>query len=245
MASDYEVTIKMSSDTVNALQDGNYSLYGFKAVQSTQGGGAPLVWFKISAEKLSLTTEVDWQVQYQAYVSKDSIIPNGQVTASNAVDVNLGQKWEVDKTGSGPVVKGSVPTAIELLNTAASEWPSAGISQMQAGKANPLCAFPLYGNQMDVIAPIEKVLFMFATNQVDTGTVIFQAFTQGVLIDLTSDNQRGVSYDINQGWSWGGFNWAQSIPPTTNLVPFLIEHPSSLARKADAPRRALALPSAE
>lgn len=242
MASDYQVTISMSSTTVKDLQNGGYSLYGFKAVQSTNGGGAPLVWFKVSAKSLSLTTEVAWQEQYQAYVSKSSIIPNGEIKASNDVNIDLGQEWKVDEAGAGPVVSGSVPTAIEILNTTSSEWPSSGISQMQAGEANPLCAFPLYGNQMDVIAPIEKVLFMFATNQVDTGTVIFQAFTQGLMIDLTSDNERGVSYDINQGWSWGGYNWGQSVPPSTNLVPFLIESPSAIASRPDIARKALTLP---
>ena len=228
-ATNYGVTITMSSTTVSALVSGNYFLYGFKAVQATQGGGAPLVWFQ--TDTYSTSTAVSWQEQYQAYTSNSAIIPNGEVVASFSADIDLGQTLQVQAGGIGDVVSGGPATAISILNQTTKQY-TCGVSQMQNGTSSPICAFPLYGTQMDVIAPIERVLLMFSTLPVNTGTVIEQAYSSGILIDLTSSNQRSVTFDINLGWSWGGYSWAQQVPPNSDLVPLLIESDSvSLSQK--------------
>lgn len=74
---------------------------------------------------------------------------------------------------------------------------------------------------------------MFSTTPVNTGTVIFQAYSPGVLIDLTGVNSRSLAYDINAGWIWDGGAWARQIAPAENLVPLLIENPAELSQ---APR---------
>jgi hypothetical protein len=227
-ATDYQVTISMSAATVQALLAGNFYLYGFKAVQATQGGGAPLVWFQ--TQTFSTQTIVLWQEQYQAYTSTNQVIPNGQILASFSTDIDLGQTLQVQSGGVGPVIDGGPDTAISILNTTSMQF-TCGIAETVSGSANPLCAFPLYGNNMDVIAPIEKVLLMFSTLPVNTGTVVMQAYSSSILIDLTADNQRSVTYDINAGWSWGGYSWAQQIPPNSQLVPLLIEPASASAKK--------------
>ncbi len=216
----YSVDITLSPETVTALNGGTYYLYGFKAVQATQGGGKPLVWFK--TEAYSANTNVAWTEDYEAYTSRNSIITNGEITASFSTPANLGETLQVQPGGVGPVVAGGPDTAISILNTTDDQF-TCGISERQDGVAKPMCAFPLYGNQMDVIAPIEKVLFMFSTKPVNTGTVVEQAYSSSILIDLTSSNNRAVSFDINKGWDWGGFNWGRALAPDVNLVPLLIE----------------------
>lgn len=225
----YQVNISMSSETVQALIKHNYNLYGFKAVQSSIGGGAPLVWFK--TQDFSVETVIEWEKQYEAYTSKDVIIPNGRIRSSFSASINLGQTLLVEAGGIGQVVNGGQPQAISIQNNTSVSF-TCGISQRQEGVASPICAFPLFGNNLDVIAPIEKVLFMFSTTPVNTGTVIEQAYGPGILIDMTSDNQRYVEYDINQGWSWGGYSWAQQVPPSSNLVPLLIEQTAKVFRRA-------------
>ena len=227
-ATDYQVSITMSPETVQALLGGNYLLYGFKAVQATQGGGAPLVWFH--SQTYSTLTEISWQEQYQAYTSDSEIIPNGQIVASFSTDIDLGQTLQVDKGGFGSVVDEGPETAISILNTTNLPF-TCGISQMQDGAPKPLCAFPLYGEGLDAIAPIEKVLLTFSTLPLHTATVIFQAYSQSILIDLTAGNHRSVQFDINKGWSWGGFSWAQTVPPDSNLLPLLIEPATSTSKK--------------
>lgn len=225
MATNYAVHIKMSDDTVNKLQDGGYSLYGFKAVQTSLKGGAPLVWFQ--TQKFSLTTDVKWQSQFQAYTSRSEIKPNVRIDSSASYDADLGQTLQVTGTGgTGVVVQGGTPGAITIANMTQPPTDfTCGISQQRgAGEMSQLCAFPLYGTGTDVMAPVEKVLLMFATQQVDTGTVIYKAYSQGILIDLTGTTEREVSYDITQGWSWSGAAWAQKIQVNADLSPLLLNY---------------------
>lgn len=219
-ATDYGVTITMDQDTVNALSNGNYSLFGFKGVQTSAGGGVPLVWFK--SGDFGLSTEVTWEVQYEAYTSRSQIIPNGQIKGLSSYAIDLGQSLEVETPqGTGNVVDGT-EGMISIENMTTTQV-TCGISEVVDGAAQPLCAFPLYGNGLDAIVPIQKVMFTFSTNTVNTGTVIEKAYSQSVLIDLTAKTHREVAFDINKGWSWGGFSWAQAIRPSTNVVPLLIE----------------------
>lgn len=236
----YQVNLSMSLATVQALQQGGYNLYGFKAVQSTMKGGAPLVWFSVPAANLLTTNNVEWTEQYQAYISSTfPVAPNTSVVASAAVDISLGQQWNVEAGGGNDVTTDGPSIAISLYNTTTTAF-TGGVSMEQNGVFNPLCAFPLYGGGLDIIVPIEKIVLMFSTLPVNTGTVIEQAFSPGMFIDLTADNQRSVTFDINLGWSWGGGSWGQQIPATSNLIPFLIETASSqlrtLALKAAAGR---------
>ncbi|AUX43503.1 uncharacterized protein SOCE26_049520 [Sorangium cellulosum] len=232
-ATSYAIDIAMDQNTVNALSNSGYYLYGFKGVQTTMKGGAPLVWFQ--TDTFSLATHVSWEEQFQAYTSLSSIIPKGQIKASAAYDIDLGQTLQVqDPKGTGAVVQGGTPGAISILNQTTTQF-ACGISQVQdvggTPTATPLCAFPLYGNGLDVMAPIELVLLSFATLQINTGTVIYKAFSQGILIHLTGVTERAVSFDINKGWSWGGGSWAQTVQASADIAPLLIESTTSLSMK--------------
>ncbi|MXS85907.1 hypothetical protein ABO04_08305 [Nitrosomonas sp. HPC101] len=220
----------MNEETVRGLEKGGFFLYAFKGVQSTQKGGAPTVWFK--TETFSASTEITWTEQYQAYSSTSELVPNGQIKASAAYDVMLGQTFNItsDK-GIGEVVQDGTSGAISILNQTQTQFTS-GISQKVEGKDSPLCAFPQYGNNLNIMAPIQKVLLMFATNTLNTGTVIYKAYSPGGLFDLTGETSREVSYDINKGWSWGGSTWGQIIPANADLVPLLIESSAALEKRA-------------
>ena len=230
---DYTVSVAMDQQTVDSLFGGGFFLYGFKAVKAA-GNGAPLVWFK--SQDFSLDTTVQWEVLYQAYTSKSSIIPNGTIKATSPYDIDLDQTLNVTSpTGTGAVdTTVGVPGAISIMNLTTTQF-TCGISQQQAsGDYSPMCAFNLFGNNLDVIAPIEKVFLMFSTNPVNTGTVVMQAYSPGLLIDLTGapGNERTVMYDINAGWSWeGGASWAKAYPANANLVPILIQSSGSLEQK--------------
>jgi hypothetical protein len=240
-ATQYEVDITMTKATIDALHGGNYRLYGFKAVQTNQGGGAPVVWFQLPSPRYSTSTAIVWNVQYQAYTSEDTIVSGGKVTATFAADIDLGQTLDVEADGTGPVTDGGPAQAISILNTSGEEFTCGTSQQLADGSYSPMCAFPLYGHQLDAIAPIEKILLMFSTEPANTGTVVEQAYTNSILIDLTSANLREVYFDINQGWSWGGYNWASSYLPNENLVPLLIESPASDYSKALVKAAALVL----
>jgi hypothetical protein len=220
----------MSQDTVGLLFDNGFYLYGFKAVISPPKNSAPLVWFTYS--QYSLNNALTWTEQYAAYTSTTAIVSGVTIVSSADYPMNLGQTLNVTGgSGIGNVTTNGISGAISITNQTTSPLTT-GISQQNPmGEFTSMCAFPLFGNNTDVIAPIEQVALMFAKKKVNTGTVIYQAFSQGIFIDLTSDPEREVSYDINQGWSWNGQPWAQIIPSNANLVPFLIQDSPSLEKK--------------
>lgn len=232
LATNYGIAIDMSDETVTALSNGGFYLYAFKGVQTTMKGGAPTVWFKTNT--YSVSTDISWAEQYQAYSSKSVLVPNGQIKASAAYNVDLGQTFNINsEKGTGEVVQGGVDGAISIRNNTQTQFTS-GISQVVDGKASPLCAFPQYGNNLNVMAPIQKVLLMFSTQPVNTGTVIYQAYSAGGLFDLTGVTERQVSYDINKGWDWGGGAWGKQIAAQASLVPLLIESSASLEERTMA-----------
>lgn len=218
--SQYEIDIQMTPATLEALMASGYTLTAFKAVQTSVNGAAPLVWFQTN--QLLMTTSVTWQGQYQAYVSTSQIIANGVIRADSTTEVALGQTAQVNANGAMTTTDGGTPAAISVLNQASQPW-TCGVSQLVEYQTSPVCAAPLYGNMLNVIAPVEQVLLMFSTMQMNTGTVVYRATGYGVLVDLRGAAQRTVQYDINTGWSWGGEGWAQSVMPNANLVPLLIQ----------------------
>lgn len=219
--SQYEIDIQMSPATLQALMDEGFSLLAFKAVQASVNGAAPLVWFQTN--DLLMTTSVIWQEQYQAYISTSQIISNGTIQAVSTADVSLGQTAQITASGVMTTTDGGTASAISILNDTRQPW-TCGVSQVVDNQSNPVCAVPLYGNMLNIIAPVEQVLLMFASMPVNTGTVVYKAYAPGVLIDLTSAAQRTVQFDVDTGWNWGGGAWAQSVFPNAELVPLLIRN---------------------
>jgi hypothetical protein len=236
MSTPYEIDITMSSDTATSLKNNGYQLYGFKSVQTSARGGAPLVWFVTGT--FSVSTAVKWSEQYQAYTTNSSAISGGSVTASYSVNMDLGWIFDVSTsagTGGTPGTGGN-PKAITIENTSGDQF-TAGISETVVNadgtsSSNPLCAFNLFGTTTLQIAPVEQVLLMFATDSYNTGTVVYNAFTNGLLIDLTQANLRSVKFDINAGWSslpTAGASWAQQVSNNAPLAPLLIDTPAASA----------------
>jgi hypothetical protein len=230
-ATQYSVEISMDDETVRALAGGNFVLYGFKAVK-TSAAGAPLVWFQ--TRQFGRRTEIAWTERYRAYTSPSQIIPGGRILAANSYDVELDETLHVTSSrGSGNVdTRRSTPQAISISNETTTQF-TCGISQSNPeGGVTPMCALGLYGGMRDVIAPVEQILLMFSSMSVSTGTVITHAPSLGIVIDLTGENARSVSYDVNAGWSWGGAPWARQVAARDELVPLLIEGwPSQAARR--------------
>lgn len=225
----YSVKIQLNQETVADLKGGNFRLYAFKAVASSRSDGVPVVWFR--SAKFNDTTTVSWETKYEGYVTQSDDIPNGKIEAQAAVSMDLGQKWSY-RPGSKEVSNTGQRGALSILNQTTEKY-ACGISEVVGGESNPLCAFPLNGKGLDVMAPIQKVLLMFATDIVNTGTVIYQAFSEAILIDLTAQNSRGVAFDINLGWDYGNASWAKSIEASSELTPLLVEHSQPLADMAN------------
>ncbi|WP_199245934.1 hypothetical protein [[Phormidium] sp. ETS-05] len=232
----FSIHISLSSETVQNLKDGGFQLYGFKAVKASVRG-VPLVWFVI--DQYLVNTTVDWPEDYQAYISTQlNPIPGDvikpcpltklkaqakTIAACSSQVINLGEQMIVDKYGNTSVIQGSEVGAISIVNQAQTQW-SCGMSQAVATPIpNPLSAFPLYGNNKIVLTPLKKVLLMFASEPVNTGTVVVESSGSGILVDLTDVQSRDLTYDINNGWGPTDQVWAKIIRVTSDITRLLIE----------------------
>lgn len=222
----YNITVNMSMATVNALTEGNYQFYGFKAVRSAMGGGVPVVWF--ASTDYSTQTQLAWTEDYTAYTSSASQIEGGTITASFTAPIDLYQTLDIaSRDGTGTVAQGGTDGAISINNTSGTSF-TCGIGQVVQGANSVMCAFPLFGIGLDVIMPIEKVLLTFSSTAASNGSVVEQAYAPSLLIDMTGapNNSRTVSYDINQGWSFDGIDWATQIAANEEIVPLLVVNPN-------------------
>jgi hypothetical protein len=223
----YQVQISMTAATVTALTESGSRLQAFRAVQSSDRAGRPLLW---RSPDYSATTYVDWTSRYFAYTSRSAIKAGQRVVVGFQAVIDTGQTLNVTSGGIGEVSAEGRAGEISILNTTTTQF-TCGIGG-PADNPEPTCAFPLYGNHLQRIVPLPKILLMFSTQPLVPGTVIsgtimttLTSFGPAVLVDLGSESDRAVSYDINTGWSWGGFSWARQIPAGTDLVPLLIESP--------------------
>lgn len=221
MSTQYQVTINMDANTISNLKTAGFQLFGFKAVKVSIKGAAPLIWF--SSTTYAVSTNVTWTEDYQAYVSSQVSPAQGTtITASSFQNIDLGQTMNVDKDGNTSLAADGKAGAISVTAVQGQQWTT-GISQTINGRTSPLCAVPIFGGNLDTFIPIEKVLLMFATSPYQSGTVIVQAFAPGILIDLTGEPNRIVTYDINNGWnSSDPQTWATNIPVNASLTPLLI-----------------------
>ena len=140
------------------------------------------------------------------------------------------------------MTKTGEPVAITIYNNVPSEF-TCGISQKVDSGVSPLCAFPIYNGMTELFVPVEKVLLMFATTPVNTGTVIIQAYAPGMIVELTGVSEREVSYDLDTLWSWGGASWGTPVDNGEDLVPLLIEPTDALVHLARAANANVALPA--
>jgi hypothetical protein len=238
---EYQVTVTMSPETVAALDRSGSNLYVFRAVQADDRAGLPVVWMR---PPYSARTYVVWQHGHNAYTASCPVEAGQPVQPGFVAAIEEGQLLSVHGGGTGTVSWDGHPGTISVHNTTATYFTCGiGCGDIHSG-GSPYCAFPLYGNNLQVVVPLQKILLMFSTLVIAPGTIIddFYAraqmsFGPGVMIELVTATERALSYDINNGWAWGGYNWAQQIAAGTDLVPLLIEDREPAATHLSSTRR--------
>jgi hypothetical protein len=216
----YQINIGMSAETVEELRDEGMSLFAFKAVRSSLKG-APLVW--LMTNQFSTSTAVGWDDQFEAYTSWMEIVNGAVIEPAATCGIVLGQQAVTGAEGDIAAQGGGPSGAISIQN--GSSMPlTVGMGQAIDGSVQPMCAFSLSQAAAGTIAPLGQVMLMFSTVPLMAGTVVEQAYSPGVLVTFAGPSQAGVSFDINNGWSWGGGVSARSIQPGTDLVGLLIQH---------------------
>ncbi|MET0396678.1 MAG: hypothetical protein ABW277_07640 [Longimicrobiaceae bacterium] len=224
----YEIKIDLVGDTAEQLLEGKYSLYAFKAVTGPSGG-TPLVWFQTN--NFLSKVSVQWSEVYGAYISNDQQLkPNVLIEAEQDFSpVDLNQTVTItDSGGDGTVTTGGNPLGITIENKSTTKFITGIMQESTNGGVSAMCAFPLHGKGSDVIIPIEQVLLMFSQDPVNTGTVIEQAFSEGVLFNMTTvpGQPVSVSYDMDSGWDFGNQPICTNVGFQEDLIPLLVLPPS-------------------
>jgi hypothetical protein len=136
--------------------------------------------------------------------------------------MNLGQTMNVGAGGVGTVVNTGSPGYLNIYNQTTTPY-TCGVSVFNqvTNSANPICAFNLFGGGLDTFVPVEIIYLMFATQAVNTGTVIEQAFAPGIQVNMTGQSTPApLTFDINNGWTGPGYS--TNYPANQNLLPLLI-----------------------
>ncbi len=228
MATKFSTTVKMTPETVQALKDQGYSLYGFKSVEAS-GSGEPTVWFKLDQNKLLTNTVITWEEEFQGYNSTSQVSDNVTITASNTIDTNLNDLITINAAGNLSSTNNGPQGAISFLNMATQQF-TVGVSQKVDNETNILCAFPILGNgAARAITPITTIALIFSTSVIETATVITRAMSSGALINLTGapGNSRIVDFGLDTGWSAEGATWLNNFNAFTSMSSLLIQSPSN------------------
>jgi hypothetical protein len=226
------MTITMAAATAAALVGSGAQLGVMAAVQSSDRETLPVLWLQTAS--YSETTIVGVPGALAAYTSQDPPVAGETITPGFSVTMSPGELLTVDSpAGTGQVTDSAlVPTALAVLNATTTQLTT-GVAQVREdGSSGAICAAPLYGNAVQVIVPLAKFLLVFSSVSAAPGTVVRTLYGPALLLDMTGVPARTVSFDINAGWSWGGYSWAQAVSAASDIVPLLVEPSPALADAA-------------
>jgi hypothetical protein len=214
----FQITIQIDPQTVAVLLEDGFQLV---VLQATQGlpSGVPVAWFTRPPAE---TMVVSCTGAVQAYIAPAGPLAAGaRIVPSASYPIDPGQTLQVVGPDRGNVTAGPAPGQIAILNQTAQVL-TCGISRQEGnGPFTPTCAFPLFGQMMDLIAPAPQVFLMLCSVPESAGTVVLQSCGPGVLVDIAGAPQRTLSFNLNEGWLPGP--GATVYPPGTVLVPLLIQ----------------------
>lgn len=217
----YKISISLDDATLHALDEGGWQLQAFKGVKGA-GAGKPLLWYALS--EFSSKVELKWGEQFGGYVANQKLLAGATVDISSYRTMDPGQRMSLNPDGTTSIsTVGGKKDAFTFYNAKKEEW-TCGISQSVNGSnPSPLCAFHLYGLTFDFIEPYEKIVLVFASTQVDTGTVVEEALAASVEILLSPEQPNiGLGFNINQSWDTGGSQYIKVNPEPIALAPVLI-----------------------
>ncbi|MEU7023345.1 hypothetical protein ABZ990_22160 [Streptomyces sp. NPDC046203] len=218
-----EINIELTPETQKQFSEGNWSLYGFKAVSA--GGatnGRPVVWFGTS--DLLETVTVDWQESYGTFIATGHEIPSGVIKTSTKRDIKLGQVMTVSAKGSVSLSTTNAVAGSISVKSEATKLYTTGVSQTNVnGEMLPIAAFPLHGQTTVVMKPMNIVLLTFANTDLSNSLVKETAIAKSVIVDMTENAKPvNIGYTINVGWDTRGLTNVEHVETNADIVGKLI-----------------------
>lgn len=219
--SKYSIHVELSNESLSTLTTNKWQLQAFKGVKSS-GTGKPTLWQDITT--FSNKNKVEWEDKYAGYVDNIKISKGTTIdVSSNNQPMDPGEKLVLNPDGTTTVTTNdAMANAFTFYNAKGEEWVC-GIAQYANNAYSPICVFDLYGHTEDFIEPYDKVVLVFSTAQVDTGSVVEEALSASIELTLSpSAPAITVGYDINTSWDTKGNPYAKVNPLPVNLAAILI-----------------------
>lgn len=230
-SSAYKVALSMVPATVETLIDGGYSLCAMFAVRMTNDAARPTIAF--ATQTIAPNMLIEWMPDVMAYTSHDPMVSGGPIRPGYQTPITQGQTFFVTIGGAGDVKAGGPLSKMTIANTTSTSFTSGFARSSSVSEApTPIYAVPLYGNQTNVAVPLPKILLLFTTANLKPGEMVESlamsflpaaSYSSSLLVTASQPQVRELSYDINAGWNWGSYSWAELVPAGDDLAKVLIE----------------------
>lgn len=217
----YNISISLSDKTLQALYKSGWQLQVFKGVKGA-GAGKPILWYALT--EFSSKIALKWGEQFGGYVSNQRLVSGVTVDVSSYRQMEPGQRMTLNPDGTTAVsTLGGKSGAFTFHNAKKEEWLCGITQSVNGSQPSPLCAFHLYGLTFDFMEPYEKIVLVFASTPVDTGTVIEEALAASVEIVLSPDQPNiELGFDMNESWDSKGSQYVKVHPEPIQLASALI-----------------------
>ncbi len=197
VASEKVVTIEIAEGDLATLKEAEYKLCFAKKVGETYN----VVWQ--SYTEYLQNNQFKWTPVYQLFGTNTFENDVTVTTATNTVDIGLGEQSILDSNGNlGDPTTGGPEISITMINEYGSIHP--GVNQLSTGVDGSQVSTAIYVAEnpivegTDELTPKESVLVWFEQN-VETSTMFSTARSNSVEIDMTSVNEATRLY-VDQGW---------------------------------------------
>jgi hypothetical protein len=232
MPSTYQIFLQMNAATVSSLYASGFVLWAMVPIQCSDKAALPTAWQRV--QNYLENTTLSWSLDVLGYTSLTPLQAGATVVPGFSAPIKLGQVLNVADGGVGKVSSNGIPGTVAFVNSVATQF-TCGLALPVNNSPVPIGAAPLYGNNVQFMAPTSQVFLMFSNRPTTPGEIVVTSSGPGMLADFAVANAQTltVNYDINAGWTWGGFAWGSACPPLSNLQQLLVQPPGSAQLAAE------------
>jgi hypothetical protein len=199
----YQLSISISPQDLNAIKQNGQRVVVSQQIAS-QGSGLPVAW---SAFEPLTSNNFAWENSYQAYASKNQLVPGVLIYPSSQAGLSFGESIPYKQSGFGKPEGGPyVPSNAMVISNqdSSSTQISAGLSQQyyingRQTSAGPACASSIMKNMNSTFTPQANIQVFLASN-INSGTVLSSIPSNACSLSFADgEYSQSIRYDASSG----------------------------------------------
>lgn len=226
----YNVNVSIDQNTRDYLMGHSYSMYVFKGIQAG-GGAVSTVWQTVTGQQLygQDSNDINWTENFYIGETQVQMTNGATITGTapykgadgNPAAVALGKLYTYDNAGWQPQPKAGPQSQSFAIANLPRQTNNFYVSQNQSGQY--IAVQNLVGSGgLGTFEPLESIAILLATQSYNTGTLIIQTYTPGIIAMLSGQSPNvQVAYNVDTGWS-GPANQTQNIGAVDSIYDALI-----------------------